>query len=140
MEPRHRPGNFDRPGLRGYTLDRRPSSRARVAEFADRGEHMAFVRATAAAEIPPGKIREVTVSGKALAIANVAGQFYAIDNTCLHRGGPLGDGPLEGTIVTCPWHGWQYDVTTGKILQSPDAGVAHYKVEVRDQDIFVDLG
>jgi len=101
---------------------------------------MAFVRATGAAEIPAGKIREVTVDGKALAIANVGGQFYAIDNTCLHRGGPLGDGPLEGEIVTCPWHGWQYDVTTGKIVQNPNAGVASYKVEVRGADVFVDLG
>ena len=68
------------------------------------------------------------------------GEFHAIDNTCLHRGGPLGDGPLEGKIVTCPWHGWQYDVTTGKILQNPSVGVACYAVEVRGAEVFVDLG
>ncbi len=101
---------------------------------------MAFVRATAVGEIPPGTIREVTVAGKALAVANVAGEFHAIDNTCLHRGGPLGDGVLEGKIVTCPWHGWQYDVTTGKVSQNPSVGVGCYPVEVRGGELFVDLG
>jgi nitrite reductase (NADH) small subunit len=101
---------------------------------------MAFVRAVGVAEIPAGTIREVDVAGKAIAVANVGGEFHAIDNTCLHRGGPLGDGPLEGKIVTCPWHGWQYDVPTGKILQNPSVGVACYAVEVRGAEVFVDLG
>jgi nitrite reductase (NADH) small subunit len=101
---------------------------------------MAFVRAVASGEIPAGSIREVEINGKALAIANVAGQFHAIDNTCLHRGGPLGDGPLEGEIVTCPWHGWQYDVTTGKVSQNPSVGVTCYAVELRGGEVFVDLG
>jgi nitrite reductase/ring-hydroxylating ferredoxin subunit len=101
---------------------------------------MAFVRAVAAGEIPAGTIREVDVNGKALAIANVGGTFHAIDNTCIHRGGPLGDGPLEGKIVTCPWHGWQYDVTTGKVGQNPSVGVACYPVECRGTDLYVDLG
>jgi nitrite reductase/ring-hydroxylating ferredoxin subunit len=101
---------------------------------------MAFVRAVAAAEIPAGAIREVDVNGKALAVANVGGTFHAIDNTCLHRGGPLGDGPLEGKVVTCPWHGWQYDVTTGKVTQNPSVGVACYPVELRGSDVYVDLG
>jgi nitrite reductase (NADH) small subunit len=101
---------------------------------------MPFVRAVGAGEIAVGTIREVDVNGKALAIANVGGQFHAIDNTCLHRGGPLGDGPLEGGMVTCPWHGWQYDVTTGKVSQNPAVGVACYAVELRGGDVFVDLG
>ena len=101
---------------------------------------MGFVRAVGVGEIPVGTIREVDVNGKALAVANVAGEFHAIDNTCLHRGGPLGDGPLEGKIVTCPWHGWQYDVTSGKVSQNPSVGVPCYPVEVRGADIFVDLG
>ena len=101
---------------------------------------MAFVRAVGTADIPAGAVREGDVAGKAIAIKNVGGQFHAIDNTCLHRGGPLGDGPLEGKIVTCPWHGWQYDVTTGKIVQNPSVGVACYAVEVRGAEVFVDLG
>ena len=101
---------------------------------------MAFVRAAAVGDIPVGTIREVTVDGKAVALANVAGQFCAISNTCLHRGGPLGDGVLDGKIVTCPWHGWQYDVTTGKVSQNPTVGVDRYAVEVRGDDVYVDIG
>ncbi len=99
---------------------------------------MAFVRAAAVSEIPLGTIRQVDVAGKAIALANYEGKFYAIDNACLHRGGPLGDGPLEGKIVTCPWHGWQYDVTTGKVSQNPTVGVSCHAVEVRGDEVFVD--
>ena len=101
---------------------------------------MAFLRAARKDEIPVGSIREFQVDGKTLAIANVNGAFFAIDNTCLHRGGPLGQGPLEGKVVTCPWHGWQYDVTTGKIAQNPAVGVACYALEVRGEDIWADCG
>jgi nitrite reductase (NADH) small subunit len=99
---------------------------------------MAFVRAVKVAEIPAGTIREFQIEGKSIALANVGGKFYAINNTCLHRGGPLGQGPLEGKTVTCPWHGWQYDVTTGHVLQNQSIGVDCYAVEVRGEDLFVD--
>lgn len=101
---------------------------------------MAFVLAAKAADVAPGTIREIQVGGKAVALANVGGQFHAISGTCLHRGGPLGDGPLEGSVVTCPWHGWQYDVITGKVGQNPSVGVAVYRVEVRGDEVFVDVG
>jgi nitrite reductase/ring-hydroxylating ferredoxin subunit len=101
---------------------------------------MAFVAAVKASEIVPGSIKEVQVAGKMIALANVAGNFYAISNTCLHRGGPLGQGPLEGRTVTCPWHGWQFDVTTGRANQNPDAGVPCYPTELRGEEVFVDLG
>ena len=101
---------------------------------------MAFVRAAKVGDLPPGTIREVQVEGKSVALANVDGQFHAIDGICIHRGGPLGDGPLEGSVVTCPWHGWQYDVTSGKVVQNPAVGVDCYPAEVRGQDIFVDVG
>ena len=79
------------------------------------------------------------MDGKTLAIANVEGKFLAIDNTCLHRGGPLGQGELKGKIVTCPWHGWQYDVTTGKVIGNPTVGVACYALEVRGEDIWAEI-
>jgi len=101
---------------------------------------MAFVRTVKVEELPAGAIREIQVEGKAIALANVGGKFYAINNTCLHRGGPLGHGLLNGTVVTCPWHGWQFDVTSGKLTQNPAAGVDCYAVEVRGQDLFVDPG
>ncbi len=73
-------------------------------------------------------------------ISNVDGTFYAIHNTCLHRGGPLGEGELKGKVVTCPWHGWQYDVSTGKVALNPAVAVACFPVEVRGEDIWVDCG
>ncbi len=101
---------------------------------------MAWIRATRKDEVPPGTIREFQVNGTTIALANVNGTFHAINNTCLHRGGPLGQGVLEDSTVTCPWHGWEYDVTTGKVKMNPDVGVACYQVEVRGEEVFVDCG
>src|ERR1700674_1501621 len=101
---------------------------------------MAFARAAKTNEITPGTIREFHIEGKAIALANVGGKFYAINNTCLHRGGQLGQGVMDGKMVTCPWHGWQYDVTTGRVGQSPAAGVDRYPVEVRGDEGFVNVG
>jgi nitrite reductase (NADH) small subunit len=101
---------------------------------------MALEPAAKVSEIPPGSIREVQVAGKPVALANVGGRFYAIHNTCLHRGGPLGQGQLDGTVVTCPWHGWQFDVTTGKAVMNPDAVVPCLPSEVQGDEVYVDLG
>jgi nitrite reductase (NADH) small subunit len=65
-------------------------------------------------DIPPGMIRPFTVDEQEIAVANVGGEFFATQQHCLHLNGPLGEGRLEGTTLSCPWHGWQYDVTTGK--------------------------
>jgi nitrite reductase (NADH) small subunit len=100
---------------------------------------MTMFRATKTNEVPPGQIREFQLDGHTIAIANLGGSFYAIDNTCLHRGGPLGQGILEGQKVVCPWHGWEYDVTSGKVALNPAVGVNCYRVEVRGEDIFVEL-
>ena len=99
---------------------------------------MAFERAAKVSEVPAGAIKEVQVAGQAVALANVGGKFYVIDNACLHRGGPLGEGELQGNVVTCPWHGWEYDVTTGKAVQNPSAGVKCFAAEVRGDEIYVD--
>jgi nitrite reductase/ring-hydroxylating ferredoxin subunit len=101
---------------------------------------MAFVRVAKAADVPAGGIHQVDAGGKVIALANVGGTFHAIDGTCLHRGGPLGEGVLEGDVVTCPWHGWQFNVLTGKSTLNPSAGVACYPVELRDDEVFVDVG
>jgi nitrite reductase/ring-hydroxylating ferredoxin subunit len=101
---------------------------------------MAFLRAAKMEEVPAGTIREYALEGKVIALANVGGKLFAINNVCLHRGGPLGEGELEGQKVTCPWHGWQYDVTTGKLAANPAVGVETFPVEVRGDDIFVDIG
>jgi nitrite reductase (NADH) small subunit len=101
---------------------------------------MTFVRATNRAEILPGTIREFQLDGKAVALANVEGKFFAVNSVCLHRGGPLGEGELDRQIVTCPWHGWQFDVTNGQLLTNAAITLACYLVEVRDDDVFVDIG
>ena len=98
-----------------------------------------FVKVAKSSEVPANSGKTFSVDGKQIAIFNVDDRFYAINNTCLHRGGPLGEGGLEGTTVTCPWHGWQYDVTSGKTLQSPDQGVESYEVKVEGEDLMVAL-
>jgi nitrite reductase (NADH) small subunit/3-phenylpropionate/trans-cinnamate dioxygenase ferredoxin subunit len=100
---------------------------------------MPFLRTAKKDEIPPGTIREFDIDGKNIALANVDGKLFAINNICLHRGGPLGEGELEGQVVVCPWHGWKYDVTTGKLTTNPTVGVQCYAVEIRGDDIYVDL-
>jgi nitrite reductase (NADH) small subunit len=101
---------------------------------------MAFVYAAKARDIAPGQIREIQLDGITIALANVDGQFHALSNTCLHRGGPLGQGSLQGPLVICPWHGWTFDVTSGKVSPNQTAGVACYPVELRGDDVYVDMG
>ena len=90
-------------------------------------------------EIPAGTGKVVDVEGKAIAVFNCDGTFYAIENTCKHRGGPLGEGMLSGTSVTCPWHGWEYDVTSG--VCSMDASIKNqtFAVKVDGDDVLISL-
>ena len=96
-----------------------------------------FVKVTAKSEVPANEGRVVEVKGKQIALFNVNGKICAIDNTCVHRGGPLGEGSLEGNIVTCPWHGWQYDVASGACLTNPAASQIKYDVKVEGNDILI---
>jgi nitrite reductase/ring-hydroxylating ferredoxin subunit len=96
-----------------------------------------FVKVAQVSDVEPGTGMVVTVKDTAIALFNVDGTFYAIDNTCLHRGGPLGEGELEGCVVTCPWHGWQFDVKTGVSETNPAAKVKTYPVKTEDSAIMV---
>ncbi|MEX2557947.1 MAG: Rieske 2Fe-2S domain-containing protein [Actinomycetota bacterium] len=96
-----------------------------------------FVPVASVDDVPPGSGKVVQAGARLLALFNVDGRFYALDNTCLHRGGPVGDGDLEGTIVTCPWHGFQYDVTTGRNLFDPEVGLETFPVRVADGQVQV---
>jgi len=98
-----------------------------------------FVRVAAKADIPEGEGMTFEVDGTEVAVFNVEGTFFAIDNTCKHQGGPLGEGALDGCVVTCPWHDWTYDVTTGQSPEDPDCSVARYQVKVEGDDVFVAL-
>jgi nitrite reductase (NADH) small subunit len=97
------------------------------------------VRLAAVADVPPGEGRVVETQGKTLALFNVDGAFYAIDNTCIHRGGPLGEGDLEGRVVSCPWHAWRWDVTTGANVNNPAVKVTCFPVVVERGDVFAEL-
>ena len=96
-----------------------------------------FTKVATTAEIPKGTGKVIEIGGKTLAIFNCDGTFYAIDNTCKHRGGPLGEGSLSGTTVTCPWHGWTYDVTSGACGMNPSLKMATFELKVEGEDILV---
>jgi nitrite reductase/ring-hydroxylating ferredoxin subunit len=100
---------------------------------------MARVRVGSASDIPAGEGHVVDAAGKTIALFNVDGTYYATDNDCPHRGGPLGEGDLGGTIVTCPWHGWRWDVTNGANTNNPAITVACFPVTVEQGEVFVDL-
>jgi len=101
---------------------------------------MAFVKICSANEIALGSVKQFEHGSKAVAIANVDGELYAINGHCPHMQGPLGDGYLEGEVVTCPWHGAQFNVKSGKVLAEPaKENVACYKIKVENGDVLVDL-
>jgi nitrite reductase/ring-hydroxylating ferredoxin subunit len=100
---------------------------------------MARTRIAQASAVEPGTGTVVEAGGRTLALFNVDGTFHVIDNSCPHRGGPLGDGPLTGAIVTCPWHGYRYDVRTGVHQLNPRLNVTCYPVTVEGGVVYVDL-
>ena len=99
-----------------------------------------FVRVASTGEIPAGQGRMFDVGGRQVAVFNVAGRFCAIDNVCEHQGGPLAEGELEGCVVTCPWHGWTYDVCSGISPDDPDTKVQHFEVKVEGDSILIAVG
>ena len=98
-----------------------------------------FIEVAEVNSLLPGQARTVEVRGRRLALANVAGQFHAVDDTCPHRGGPLGAGFLDGRTLHCPLHGWGFDVTTGACDVRPDKPVRRYPAEIREGRVYVDL-
>jgi nitrite reductase (NADH) small subunit len=88
-------------------------------------------------EIPPGTCRTVEVDGIYLALCNVDGTFRAVDNTCPHAGGPLGEGSLEGEVLECPWHGWRFNVRTGERPENQKICVTCVEVRVQGKDVQV---
>lgn len=97
-----------------------------------------FKRVASANDIPPGKGVSLEVDGRQIALFNVEGTFYAIDNACTHRGGPLGEGHMHGTTVNCPWHGAEFDVTSGQALSPPaSSGVTSYSTKVEADSVWV---
>ena len=99
-----------------------------------------FVKVARIEDVAIGGGKMVEVGGKKIAIFNVDGNYYAIDNTCTHKGGPLSEGGLDGKEVTCPWHGAVFDVTTGEVLGPPaPKPVSRYGVRLSGNEIEVEV-
>jgi 3-phenylpropionate/trans-cinnamate dioxygenase ferredoxin component len=96
---------------------------------------MEFVKTLDTSELPAGKMAMVVVGGIEVLLANVAGSYYAIANKCKHLGGSLAKGKLEGSTVTCPRHGTQYDVKTGQCVRGPK--IAFLTIKVKDEEMYV---
>ncbi len=107
---------------------------------------MSFVEIAQTDQLPVGTMKSFSVSAKTILVANIEGKYYAIDGKCSHAGGDLSKGTLEGKIVTCPRHGSQFDVTTGKTIRGPKIiirfstkDVSHYNVKVEGKSIKVEV-
>ena len=98
-----------------------------------------WVRVAAVSEIPAGRGREVVAGSHVVAVYHVDDKFYALDGICPHAGGPLGEGKLTGDVVTCPWHGWQFNVTNGQHCLNSRIQHGTFPVEVRGDEIFVEV-
>jgi len=86
-----------------------------------------------------GQGKVVEVKGKPIALFKLGEEIFAFDNTCRHDGGPLGEGSLEGDVVTCPWHGWQYNIKTGANKTMPNMDVAKYEVKIENEKVLISV-
>jgi len=98
---------------------------------------MSFIKVASVNEIPEGAGKTIQVNGRAIAILNNQGKLFAIDNTCAHRGGPLGEGMCQNNIVTCPWHGWEYDLETGICTFDDSIKLPTFEVKIQGNDILI---
>jgi nitrite reductase (NADH) small subunit len=98
-----------------------------------------FVVVGTVSEFTAGQGRMVVVNGRHVALFRLGDEFFALDNMCLHRGGPLCEGPIANNVVTCPWHGWSYEIRTGTMVQDPRVGVSRHEVRVDHERILVRL-
>lgn len=101
---------------------------------------MPVVKVAAVGDIAPGTGMVVEAAGRTLALFNLNGTFYALDNKCTHMGGPLGEGDVDGNVVTCPWHGSKFDITTGAVVGPPARRpVAALRVSIEKGEVMVEV-
>jgi nitrite reductase (NADH) small subunit len=99
-----------------------------------------FITLTTQSELPAiDEAKEFPCDGKTICIANVNGSYRAMDNVCPHRGGPLGQGMVEGGKVVCPWHGWAWDTVTGAASQSSQMKVTVYPLKIQGGDVLIEI-
>jgi nitrite reductase (NADH) small subunit len=94
-------------------------------------------RIASVSEVPVGTSKEFVVGGRIVALFHLESGYHALDGICPHAGGPLALGTIQGNVVTCPWHGWQFDVTTGQHCLNSRLCQTSFPVEVSGEDLFV---
>jgi len=100
---------------------------------------MPFVRIAAQSDLPTlNSAKELPCGNKTICVANVNGEIHAMENTCLHMGGPLGEGVVEDGKVICPWHGWAWNPRTGQ-AGPPDAKIQVYPVKIENGDVLIEI-
>jgi nitrite reductase (NADH) small subunit len=126
-------GWMQRLGLRGQ---HRPSLASEVpGKYAPK-----FVRLGSTADLPSeNQAREFAVGARMICVANVNGVITAMDNVCLHRGGPLGQGTISHGKLVCPWHGWEFDPKTGAACHNPAARLNVYPVRIEGNDVLIEI-
>lgn len=100
---------------------------------------MSFIEILNTAELPVGRSKACDVEGRTIAVYHTAAGFFATDNICPHRGGPLAEGDLIGNEINCPWHLWGFDVETGLCAGNPEIKVAAHSVRVENDKVLVKL-
>jgi nitrite reductase/ring-hydroxylating ferredoxin subunit len=92
-------------------------------------------------EITPGKMIKISVDGKDILVANIDGDFFAMDDSCTHSGSSLSEGNLDGCIVTCGWHKAEFDCKTGKLVKFPAKinNLGTYNVTVESENVFLEM-
>ncbi len=99
-----------------------------------------FIKLTTQSDLPPAdEAKEFPCGAKTICLANVNGSYSALDNVCPHRGGPLGQGMIEGSKVVCPWHGWAWDAKTGVADQDPSMKVPVYPLKIEGGDVLIEI-
>lgn len=98
-----------------------------------------WIPVAAATECPPGHSLEVIAGDRVVALFNVDGEFYALDGVCPHQGGPLGAGELQGCVITCPWHGWQFNVRDGQHTFAPTVQQPRFQTRVQAGQVEIGL-
>jgi nitrite reductase (NADH) small subunit len=100
---------------------------------------MPFVKVGTLAGLPVDSVMEVTAGGDQYAICNVGGKLHALHGTCLHEGGPLGQGNVVDGRVICPWHAWEWDCRTGENPDDPSQRVATFEIKLEGDDILLQV-
>lgn len=90
-------------------------------------------------DLEDGQVERIEMDGKDIALVKIDGEFHALDGTCPHQGGPLGEGMVDREELMCPWHGWTFEVESGEHVSLPDEGVETFDVKIDGDDVLVSV-